>query len=74
MCAYIREMIEIQLNGAAKSLHSSATIAEMVTELGLDSRKIAIEQNLVIVPKSAYFNTFIAANDAIEIVAFMGGG
>ena len=67
-------MIEIQLNGEVKSLHSSATIAEMVTELGLDSRKIAIEQNRSIIPKSAYSNTLIAANDAIEIVAFMGGG
>ena len=66
--------MDIQLNGEAKSLIKSTTIAEMVIELGLDSRKIAIEQNRAIVPKSAYSTTNLSHADEIEIVAFMGGG
>ena len=66
--------MDIQLNGEVKSLIKSTTIAEMITELGLDSRKIAIEQNRAIVPKSAYSTTILSSADEIEIVAFMGGG
>lgn len=66
--------MDIQLNGEAKALIQSTTIAEMVAELGLDSRKIAIEQNRIIVPKSAYSTTTLSPADEIEIVAFMGGG
>jgi thiamine biosynthesis protein ThiS len=74
MQAYIREMLQIQLNGEVKTLIKSTTIAEMVAELGLDSRKIAIEQNRIIVPKSTYSTTTLSPADEIEIVAFMGGG
>lgn len=66
--------MDIQLNGEVKTLIKSTTIAEMVAELGLDSRKIAIEQNRIIVPKSAYSTTILSPADEIEIVAFMGGG
>lgn len=66
--------MDIQLNGAVKTLIKSTTIAEMVTELVLDSCKIAIEQNRAIVPKSAYSTTKLSPADEIEIVAFMGGG
>lgn len=71
---YIREMLQIQLNGEPKILQNATTLAELVTELGLDTRKIAIEQNRVIVPKSAYANTPLSPADEIEIVAFIGGG
>lgn len=67
-------MIEIQLNGEPKTLEKSGTIAEMLAELGLDTRKIAVEQNREIVPKSAYSATSLAPGDEIEIVAFIGGG
>lgn len=66
--------MDIQLNGEVKTLIKSTTIAEMVAELGLDSRKIAIEQNRIIVPKSTYSTTILSPADEIEIVAFMGGG
>ncbi len=74
MALYIREMLQIQLNGEPKTLQNATTLAELVAELGLDARKIAIEQNRVIIPKSAYANTSLTAADEIEIVAFMGGG
>jgi len=45
-----------------------------VESLGLDARKVAVERNLEIVPRSAYGRTPIAEGDRIEIVHFIGGG
>ena len=66
--------MQIQLNGEPKTLENSTTLAELVLELGLDTRKIAIEQNRTIIPKSAYTTTPLTPADEIEIVAFIGGG
>lgn len=66
--------MEIRLNGQAHPLGSATTVAELLAELGLDTRKIAVEKNREIVPKSTYSEAPIAPGDAIEIVAFIGGG
>jgi len=42
--------------------------------LALDPRKVAVERNLEIVPKSQYQDTALADGDQIEIVQFVGGG
>ena len=52
----------------------SATVAALVTLLGLDRRKLAVERNLEIVPRSAFAATALIEGDRIEIVAFVGGG
>jgi thiamine biosynthesis protein ThiS len=49
-------------------------IAGLVAALGLDRRKVAVERNLAIVPRSAYADTALADGDRIEIVHFIGGG
>lgn len=66
--------MEIRLNGELKTLVKPTTLADLVAEMGLDTRKIAIERNREIVPKSAYAATALASADEIEIVAFIGGG
>ena len=55
-------------------LPDGATIQNLLTQLELDSRLVAVEQNLEIVPKSNYANQRILAGDTIEIVHFVGGG
>jgi sulfur carrier protein len=50
------------------------TIAALVGALGLDARKVAVERNLEIVPRSTYADTALADGDRIEIVTFIGGG
>jgi thiamine biosynthesis protein ThiS len=45
-----------------------------VETLGLDLRKVAVERNLEIVPRSIYAQTLLAEGDRIEIVHFIGGG
>jgi sulfur carrier protein len=63
----------IQVNGEDRSV-SADTILALVEELGLDVRKVAVERNLEIVPKSLHAATPIADGDRIEVVQFVGGG
>jgi sulfur carrier protein len=62
------------VNGEPKAVAGVADIAGLVAHLGLDARKVAVERNLEIVPRSAYGKTPLAEGDRIEIVSFVGGG
>ena len=66
--------IALTLNGEARRLAGAATVAELLATIGLDTRKVAVERNAAIVPKSAYAATALAEGDEIEIVHFIGGG
>ena len=65
--------MQLLVNGEPRAV-SAATIAAMVGELGLDVRKVAIERNLAIVPRSRFAETALDEGDRIEIVHFIGGG
>ena len=64
----------LTINGEARSFPGVADLAALVAALGLDGRKVAIERNLEIVPRSAYGKTKLIDGDRIEIVHFIGGG
>jgi len=66
--------LRLTVNGEARSFEGVSTIAALVSALGLDKRKLAVERNLEIVPRSAFGATRLAEGDRIEIVAFVGGG
>ena len=66
--------MNITLNGEDRVLDSAKTLSELVESLGLDVRKVAVERNMEIVPRSAYGATNLADGDRIEIVHFIGGG
>lgn len=66
--------MRIQLNGQDHELPGPITLAALVERLGLDARKIAIERNLEIVPRSTYAGTLLGEGDRLEIVNFVGGG
>ncbi|MDA0901801.1 MAG: sulfur carrier protein ThiS [Proteobacteria bacterium] len=66
-------MISITLNGQAHQTKSKS-ILELIRELDLDIKKIAIEQNYQIVLHEDFANSNIKENDQIEIVHFIGGG
>ncbi len=68
------EALILTLNGERRSLGAPLTVEAMIAWLGLDSRKVAIERNEEIVPRSAYAQTWLAHGDAVEIVHFIGGG
>ncbi len=64
----------ITLNGESREVAPGATVASLLAAVGLDQRKVAVERNLEIVPRSAYAETALAPGDALEIVHFIGGG
>ena len=66
--------MRLVINGEARELDGAADLAGLVTGLGLDARKVAVERNLEIVPRSLYAATALCDGDRIEIVHFIGGG
>ena len=66
--------MNLTVNGEDRSFGRLASLSDLVAELGLDPRKVAVERNLEIVPRSAYGKTALADGDRIEIVHFIGGG
>ena len=66
--------MRLLVNGEERSFADVGHIAALVSVLGLDARKVAVERNLEIVPRSAYAATALSDGDRIEIVHFIGGG
>ncbi len=66
-------MVKILLNGEEREVAAS-NLTALIEEIGLDGRKVAIEHNLEIVPRSTYLATQIEDGDRLEIVHFVGGG
>jgi thiamine biosynthesis protein ThiS len=66
--------MQLTVNGETRSVEGAPDVAALVAALGLDPRKVAVERNLEIVPKSAYAATALRDGDRIEIVHFIGGG
>lgn len=50
------------------------TVAELLRELGLDFRQVAVERNREIVPRARHGETVLADGDQLEVVTFVGGG
>lgn len=65
--------MRLQVNGDTLNV-AARTILALVEELGLDPRKVAVERNLEIVPRSLHGETALAEGDRIELVQFVGGG
>jgi thiamine biosynthesis protein ThiS len=66
--------MRLLINGEERSFSGIGDIAGLVAALGLNPKKVAVERNLEIVPRSLYAMTRIADGDRIEIVNFVGGG
>jgi thiazole synthase/sulfur carrier protein len=66
--------MQLTVNGEDRAFDGIGDVAGLVAALGLDARKVAVERNLEIVPRSAYGRTPLAEGDRIEIVHFIGGG
>jgi len=65
--------MQIQLNGENTQV-AATNLIELVAELGLEQRMIAIERNMEVVPKSEYAATHLEKDDRIELVHMIGGG
>jgi sulfur carrier protein len=67
-------MIQVTVNGAAHRFEEALDVAALVEQLALAGKKIAVERNGEIVPKSAHRATRLADGDRLEIVVAVGGG
>lgn len=68
------KMIAITVNGEAREVAAGETLTALLRAIGLDTRKVAVERNAEIVPRSTYPEVALAAGDRLEIVHFIGGG
>ena len=63
-----------QLNGESFELPDGATVAALLTRLELAGRRVAVELNLDIVPRSQHETTALSEGDQVEVVHAIGGG
>jgi thiamine biosynthesis protein ThiS len=66
--------VVITLNGDPFELEQPVTLADLLTQLAIDSRRVAIEHNLAIVKRQAFPTVVVGSGDRVEIVNFVGGG
>ncbi len=66
--------MNIYLNGEARQVPDNCSAAKLVEELSLTGKRIAMEVNREIVPRSSYADYTLQADDKVEIVHAIGGG
>ena len=67
-------MIEVTVNGDARRFERPLAVSALLETMSLTGKKIAVEKNGEIVPKSLHKNTLIDDGDSLEIVVAVGGG
>lgn len=71
---YLPAVPTIVLNGEARPIEAGQTVSDLLHELGLDSRQVAVERNREIVPRAEHGSAVLAEGDQLEVVTFVGGG
>ncbi|HWH87368.1 MAG TPA: sulfur carrier protein ThiS [Pseudomonas sp.] len=66
--------MRIQLNGESFELPDGETVADLINRLELTGRRLAVELNLDIVPRSQHADTTLNDGDSVEVVHAIGGG
>lgn len=67
-------MIQLSVNGEVRQLEPDANIERLLDDLELAGKRVAVEKNGEIIPRSRYAETRLAEGDALEIVVAVGGG
>jgi thiazole synthase len=67
-------MLQLQVNGETKTMPGPVTVAQLLDRLGYDRRRVAVEVNRNLVPRSTHESHALAAEDVIEVVTLVGGG
>lgn len=66
--------IMLTVNGEPRRVAAGSTIADLVADIGLDPKKVAVEHNAQIAPRSTLGDVLLSDGDQLEIVHFVGGG
>ncbi len=67
-------MIEIDVNGDTRQVESGTTVSDLLQHLDLQGKRVAVEYNLEILPRSQHTATVLQSRDRVEIVHAIGGG
>ncbi len=66
--------MEVVLNGERRRIRDGISVAQLLAELGLNQRRLAVEINREVLPREAFPERRLAPGDVVEIVHFIGGG
>ena len=66
--------MSIRVNGELMDVKTPLTLSDLLLQLDVDPRRVAVEHNLIVVKRPAYEATTIRDGDEIEVVNFIGGG
>lgn len=66
--------MHLTVNGQDRELADGSTVADLIKELGLDPRMLAVERNLSLIPRAIHAETELMAGDRVEVVTLVGGG
>ena len=67
-------LLRITLNGEPYEIDEPITVADLLLQLSIDPRRVAVEHNLSILKRQLFADTLVHNGDRIEIVNFVGGG
>lgn len=67
-------MIQLTINGEVQQLHHPINIEQFIDQNNLQGKRIAIERNGEIVPRSQYAEQYLTDGDQLEVVVAVGGG
>ena len=70
----VDETLSVRINGEHRHVTSGTSVAALIAELGLNAKRVAVERNLEIVPRSTFADVEVEDGDQYEIVHFVGGG
>ena len=66
--------VEVTVNGEARRIADGWTVADLLRDLSLDRRRLAVEHNRRVLTRADHETLRLAAGDRLEIVSFVGGG
>ena len=66
--------MQIQVNGEQRNVEANLSITELLKQMELDPRYLAVERNLELVPRGEHAETLLADGDRLEVVTLVGGG
>ena len=67
-------LVTITLNGEPYQVDGPVSVSTLLASLAIDSRRVAVEHNQVVVRRALFESTIVGEGDAVEIVNFVGGG
>ncbi len=67
-------MIEVTINGEVQQLPADLSLDQLLARRGLENRRLAVELNMQVIPRSQFVAVYLQSGDRLEIVHAIGGG